>query len=203
MSVGKLALIFESYLILNVSLFSGLPKTIRKPAMHSLGYAGAKAIPQIHFKPCYDFKTMWLQTSVAEGLLGQRQGLCNPTCAMSGHGPLETSYMWRDQWLMSSGDVHTLHSHHAKVTHSWKQGDCHMHPEVGRSLHWASFFKEMSQLCCASDIIPTRDTHNSIFVSHVTFWSNTSIWPGYEETMSRISTWSHLEGRSAYKAYLS
>lgn len=58
MSDGKLALIFESYLILNVSLFSGLPKTIRKPAMHSLGYAGAEAIPKIHFKPCYDFKTI-------------------------------------------------------------------------------------------------------------------------------------------------
>lgn len=98
--------------------------------MRSLGYAGAKAIPKIHFKPCYAFKTIWLQTSVAEGLSGQRQGLCNPTCAMSGHDPLETPYMRRDEWLTSSGDVHTLHSHHAKVTHSWKQGDCHMHPEV-------------------------------------------------------------------------
>lgn len=40
---------------------------------------------------------------------------------MSGHGPPETSYMWRDEWLTSSGDMHTLHSHHAGVIHSWKQ----------------------------------------------------------------------------------
>lgn len=56
MSVGKPALAFESCLILNVSLFLGLPKTIRTSAMLSLGYSGAKVRPKIHHKSCYDLQ---------------------------------------------------------------------------------------------------------------------------------------------------